>query len=191
MFQYFEKHANEMRFREYCGQSFTECQYTLMGYGIPNNGLIEDENGQRINNEYIQNYIQRQILQEQRDQHRHREEQEDPNGISSKIVRATDNDVVLGRGTPYQTHPGNIRLTDLTKQWFDEYHFSNSKVDKTIITWDIVRTIQNKFGGRFLQKDPDDVNYWRIVDDETARQKVAYGFRSIIKMNKHKQKHEK
>ena len=98
----------------------------------------------------------------------------------------TDKDVLLGRSAPYRTHPGNVVLSELTKKYFDEFSKSSTASDKTVITWHIVKIIQDEYGGRFLQCDTsgEDIGKWKICKPEHARYKVAYGFRSLVKMQK-------
>ena len=38
--------------------------------------------------------------------------------------------------------------------------------------------VQNEMGGRFLQKDEQNPDYWTVASDQSARLKVAHGFRA-------------
>ena len=100
---------------------------------------------------------------------------------------ATEKDVLLGRGVPYQTHPGNVLMQRLVEGKNEEFKAAR-KFEKTTIAWSIVRTIQLEFGGRFLERCDDDEIYgttagasWKVCSDEDARLKVSVGFRSITK----------
>ena len=170
LIQYFNQTELKQRLREHYGQSHVECQYSLMAYGINISSLTVDMNG-RIKYEFVKNYIKKQHQQEDAISSR---------TIDGRIIEATCEDVVLGRGVPHQTHPGNVRLAGIINMRHIEYHLpKTSRMDKTLIAWDIVKKIQED--GRFLERDGD---YWKVVDDETARSKVAYGFRSKSKMDK-------
>ena len=95
------------------------------------------------------------------------------------IIVASDKDVLLGRGVS-QKHPGNVRLRQIIEDHFN-LHAASSVMDKTMIAWKIVRMIQDG-GGRFLDRDKDDVGRWKVISDESARYKVSYGFRSHTKL---------
>ena len=98
---------------------------------------------------------------------------------------ASDNDVLLGRGLPCQSHPGNVRLGQLIKDHQSEFN-ELKKTDKTKLTYKIVNIIQNDYGGRFLEKDPTHAGMWRICSTDVARNKVSYGFRSLVKLQRRK-----
>ena len=98
---------------------------------------------------------------------------------------ASDNDVLLGRGLPCQSHPGNVRLGQLIKDHQSEFN-ELKKTDKTKLTYKIVNIIQNDYGGRFLEKDPKRAGMWRICSTDVARNKVSYGFRSLVKLQRRK-----
>ena len=76
------------------------------------------------------------------------------------------------------------------------------QVEKKELCWTIVKLIQQEYGGRFLErvsssssassstrnttlaKNEDYDMFWKEVPDDVARNKVAYGFRSLVKMQK-------
>ena len=126
---------------------------------------------------------------------------------------ATDKDVLLGRGVPIQLHPGNLRLAKMIEDRFNEY-LACDKLGKTVLTWEIVRMTQAD-GGRFLERDHkassasqvmktttdafrsatttaggagNGLGRWQVCSDEQARYKVAYGFRTHIKLLRKKKK---
>ena len=114
----------------------------------------------------------------------------------------TDYDVLLGRGVPIQTHPGNLHLARLIEAHAESHKNAVTRFDKVALTWKILRMIKFEFGGRFLEKvhdDDDDAvagvegiedtsRLWKTVEDSVARAKVSYGFRSYVKMQKERQK---
>ena len=191
-----------------------ECQYALMSYGIPIEALTIDQNG-NIRHDVIENCIQRYKIREERKketQARPQQVQKEaapastsddgstPNAVSTTsttiindtISAATDKDVLLGRGIPYQFHPGNKVLSNLIDSKMDEYFHCSSKFEKTMVSWNIVKYIQTDIGGRFLERDNSNESgcnsgRWKVVSDDVARLKVAYGFRSKTKLIKKQQ----
>ena len=107
-------------------------------------------------------------------------ELKDKEANTNQVDAATDSDILLGRGRPSQNHAGNVQLAKL----IEERHPIYSKADrfeKLCISWDIVKLVQNDIGGRFLEKDGSS-GAWKQVADDQARDKVAYGFRSVRKL---------
>ena len=94
----------------------------------------------------------------------------------------TEQDVLLGRGRPLQKHAGNLKLRQLISDRMEEYERSN-KHKKTEIAETIVQRIYQD-GGRFLKQADHNKTLWEEVDDEPARLKVSYTFRTMRKMNK-------
>ena len=153
-----------------------ECQYALMSFGIPPSVLGVDHEG-NIKKEFIMACIKRHSTQ---DVPSFETQQVGHNSLAVDV--ASNKDVLLGRGLPYQTHPGNIHLSKLIEERQDEYNDA-PKFHKTVITWEIVKRVQEEVGGRFLEKD-ESLGTWKICSNDAARLKVAYGFRSRVKMQR-------
>ena len=83
-------------------------------------------------------------------------------------------DVLLGRGKPFNVHPGNRRLHEIVESHYDEYDLAQRSV-KTRIAKSVVETIKG-YSGRFLKQD-EECGMWVEVSDSEARQKVNHGFR--------------
>ena len=171
-----------------------------MSYGIPVELMNIDSDG-NIKQEYVDIWIQRQREEEKRQQQKQLIENislDDNNPASSDAATngssgptnssvndneieliATNKDILLGRGVPIQSHPGNVKLAQMIEERWSQYNEA-TKLDKTAMAWDIVRIIQDN-GGRFLERDKSDIGKWTITSDDTARYKVAYGFRSHMK----------
>ena len=180
-----------------------ECQYALMSFGIPLSSLTIDLSG-NFKSCLVDEYIERQRSIEKERRHQKQQSQavnlisntSDPKPspfVAVPVVRikATNNDVLLGRGIPYQKHPGNIRLSQIIEQRLDEFNNASTKFQKTILTWDVLKTVQEQYGGRFLEKDgktDDDGDFatmkWKVCSNDAARFKVAYGFRSLNKIHR-------
>ena len=161
---------------------FLDLQYSLMSYGIPISVFPIDQGG---NFQYSLLETRYQRLLEQ--------ETEQKKFLSMSVgqtetnVIATDKDVLLGRGVPIQSHPGNLRLAELVDIHHAEYYHSTSKARKAAVTRSIVQTIQNEVGGRFLEKDAV-TGMWRVAGGDAARTKVAVCFRSKTKLDKQRQR---
>ena len=84
------------------------------------------------------------------------------------ILYPLENDVLLGRGRPYQEFSGNKKLASIIQQRKEEYQTS-SKLQKTELTNVILQEIKAS-GGRFLKKS-DDGKFWALVNDDVAREK--------------------
>jgi len=85
-------------------------------------------------------------------------------------------DVLLGRGKPYRSYPGNCKLRAIVTRVQDEYDRVN-KSSKTLLAMGIVMEIKES-GGRFLSRADDENMGWVLVGDEAARTKVAQSFRN-------------
>ena len=83
-------------------------------------------------------------------------------------------DVILGRGTPFNCHPGNKRLHEMVAEHYDEYD-REMRVGKTKLAEKIVAMVHS-YGGKFLKLE-DDCGMWVEVSTLDARNKVAHGFR--------------
>ena len=162
-----------------------ETQYQLLSYGIPEELLIADRDG-KLKSEYVELWIRRQRERELR-------QQDGRNGDTmstrsngtidrSTDIVATNSDILLGRGIPIQSHPGNVRLAQIIEDQWADYN-NAAKFDKTAIAWNIVKMIQSN-GGRFLERDKADIGKWKVTADDTARHKVSYGFRSHAKLKR-------
>jgi hypothetical protein len=100
---------------------------------------------------------------------------------SEKIVSyPVTNDVLLGRGRPFQEFPGNVRLALLIDKYRERY-FTAGRCDKAIISQHLVDTIKES-KGRFLKKTTDSEG-WVEVSDDVARDKVSHGFRTKTRRN--------
>ena len=148
-----------------------ECQYELMTFGIPISSFPVDIMGE------MRDYFAEEFIDKCRAREQAVKEKET---TTNQIAAATDSDILLGRGRPSQNHAGNVQLAKL----IEERHPAYTKADrfeKLCISWDIVKLVQSDRGGKFLEKDGTS-GAWKQVPDEQARDKVAYGFRSVRKL---------
>lgn len=95
---------------------------------------------------------------------------------SDSILEINENDVVSGRGSGGNRHPGNIYFRELIKS-NKAYYLSLSKNQKM----DVARAIYDKISsldppGRFLNKNPETEN-WYIVKKDRALEKISQALR--------------
>ena len=87
--------------------------------------------------------------------------------------------VLFGRGRPYQNHPGNRRLHSLVELHRDQY-LQSKRFDKNVIAKKIVQIIKQS-SGRFLRRAGEEQDYWVVVSDSDAREKVSTILRSKVR----------
>ena len=198
------------------GQTHMEVQYKLLGYGINPSILPIDLDG-NLRSDVIERcivqYQQMPILptgyattdDELKDAEGGFSPRPNPNvkgtptsggdEDSKKLLISnndvSENDVLFGR--QYFKHPGNVQLQRLIEQ-YSSNHSQGARFDKIYLTWKIVEIVKDEYGGRFLQQQSSgsssggDTLYWVEVDDDVARGKVAYGFRTAVKLEKNRKK---
>ena len=89
-------------------------------------------------------------------------------------------DVLVGRGCPYQNFSGNQMLSHIIDtQYLETYRTQpTDRFGRTCLFMDVVKTVQTKMGGRFLERIEN--KGWMIVSDKVARDKVSSAFRSKV-----------
>merc|ERR1711959_37680 len=94
-------------------------------------------------------------------------------------VEKNDLDVLMGRGSRTNYHPGNIRYLKETKRIQPRY-LKASKVSKTAISQELVDAV-HAWGGRFLQidDDPRQKKLWYEVPRIVARKKASQKLREL------------
>ena len=192
-----------VRFRPHFG-SHVECQYKLKSFGIPQHALPQDLESGRDTPTDLLSYLGEQVEIERR---RIKEEEqevelsgdyeeegltsprrgkkkkkcvsENPKPRRKKLIAvATFKDVLLGRGKPYQIHPGNVYLNQAVLRLLSQYQKADKK-EKKQISLDVIQEIQEKHGGRFLRRDTEiNRDMWEEVSTALALEKVAHGFRT-------------
>eukprot|EP00980_Cylindrotheca_fusiformis_P027555 scaffold21162_cov83-Cylindrotheca_fusiformis.AAC.1 len=94
--------------------------------------------------------------------------------MRSTIFVPSQEDVLFGKGTPIQIHPGNKRFRGLISEYQKRYEKAK-KGEKIMLAQEIVETILES-SGLFLKPDED---VWNVVDDDVARNKVSNAFRTL------------
>jgi hypothetical protein len=147
-----------------------ECFYALKTFGIDPESLAIDADG-TVNHDVHDAWLEE----------RRKTEQASASAAQNdtSILYPLANDVLLGRGRPFQEFPGNFRMTEIVDAHRDEYE-SVGKLQKTAISSNVVQLIKESKGGRFLKKDG---GCWIEVTDDVARLKVSHGFRTKTRRN--------
>ena len=143
-----------------------ESQYALMSFGIPVKSLQVNSDGDLKRAPHLKWLTLRKRTEQM---------VRDSNGTMKQIVVPSRMDVLFGRGTPLQSHVGNMRLIDLIEEDLEKYFSSSKKAGKAAVVNSLIKTINNE-GGRFLKQSRDGV--WEEVDDSSAFDKVGHGFRN-------------
>ena len=153
-----------------------EVKYALHVVGIGSQNLQLEENGDLALGEH------RKTLQSWK-QKEHEKSSERKTVVFKKKTCAVvespkTNDVLLGRGKQYLSHPGNMYLDQLVDQYRGRYFDTNtSHFEKTAIIQMTVQLIHDK-KGRFLERNNKAApNVWIEVSDDTAWAKVSRRFR--------------
>jgi hypothetical protein len=162
-------------FLEECGSDFfcfrfpgsnTEVQYDLMTFGIPMSVIQINPDGS------LKKELNERYLRDRRKKEANFKRQED---IEAKRIHyPLPNDVLLGRGRPYQEYAGNQRLAMVVELNRDKYQQATKRFEKTCTSLDVVKFIQES-KGRFLHRTPEG---WEEVSDFVARDKVSHSFRT-------------
>lgn len=162
-----------LRHRTHFG-SMLEAQYSLMSYGI-NIGDCLDEAHYTFSSEKSERYIQ-----ERRNAERVVKQQEAEITASRAIpsfLYPIEKDVLMGRGHPYGTWVGNVRLRALILSFIEDYmearHSHKSKVALEVVH----QVLQD--GGQFLHRG--NAGFWEAVSLETAKVKVSQIFRAEVR----------
>lgn len=173
-----------------------ETQYDLMSFGISASSIPVDQNGNKKEGVVLSCIEHMKALEAAEGRTSHATTNIDaPTSSSaeippttSKFIVADDRDVLLGRGVPIQSHPGNIHLSKIIDDRMEEF-LNAPKTQKTIMTWEIVDHIKKDVRGRFLEMDKDN-GAWIVAEDTAARSKVAVAFRSRLKKERKQQREQ-
>jgi hypothetical protein len=145
----------------------TEVQYSLMTFGIPVDSLPVTYEGELKTSNHTKWVARR--------------EAKDSNMMCSGRHEGIDlpchNDVLLGRGKPYQDHPGNVRMRHLVETYVGDYKSSKVLGQKTLLAAKVVASIKQD-SCRFLKRNA--VGWWLEVPDEEAAVKVLKTFKTAL-----------
>eukprot|EP00977_Amphora_coffeiformis_P003608 scaffold703_cov168-Amphora_coffeaeformis.AAC.11 len=100
------------------------------------------------------------------------------------IEQAGVSDVLLGRGSGPNGHPGNVIFRKMVEDRKAEYLAAKRRQTKNDIATALVAEIR-KSGGRFLKKKSEkEPNVWVLADEEEVSEKVKQALRQKTKEQK-------
>ncbi|CAJ1965765.1 unnamed protein product [Cylindrotheca closterium] len=153
-----------VRIRTHYG-SHNETKFRLMSFGVPINDFPFLERGEVKKANHFK-WIERRKRKEE--YLRTRSLPKNAIDIPSRV------DVILGRGTPFNSHPGNKRLHEIVADHYDEYD-RETRVGKTKLA-EMIVVMVHEYGGKFMKLD-DECGMWIELASLDARNKVAHSFR--------------
>ena len=166
----------DVRARHRCHNgTFTEIMYSLLGYGIPVD-LIPTNDGVAIKKSNLSRWITKNVA---------RDKELSNGGTFSGTDLPTRHDVLMGKGKPFQHHPGNAHLRILVDAMQDQYSAARQSRDKVNVVYRVCSMIKAR-SGRFLERDDD--GWWRESNDIDAVDKVTTLFRRTSKKEKPKRR---
>lgn len=101
------------------------------------------------------------------------------------------NDVLLGRGTPINSHIGNIKFRKIIKEYKESYLSARNNYEKYLIAMGVQQSVKNQCPpGRFMRYDSIGKTWVEATNEET-KSKISQGLRekeklSPMKMRKYK-----
>jgi hypothetical protein len=153
--------------------SHIECQYILLSFGIPPTPALPVDSDGRMRSENLLEYIQKR---KEKDADMERQYLVD---LEQHLLTPAENDVLLGRGRPFQEWHGNLQLAKIIDIHREEYGQAD-RAKKTAISKDVLSIVKS-CNGRFLQQVKKNKKAtaceWEQVSDAVAREKVSSGFR--------------
>lgn len=156
-----------------------EIQSSLLTYGIslpePFFKRLGEEEG-IFARRHIESYLEERRQKEAAECMRL--EQEALASEPNRTPCATQADVLMGRGLPYQRWVGNKGLARFVEDNVDRYISATAKNEKTAIASEIVQLIKVERGGKFLMRTD---THWEAIDDMAAREKVSQLFRAATR----------
>jgi hypothetical protein len=147
-------------------------KYALLTFGINFGEAVENDGTDEGQQETARKYLVRRLEIERVE----REAEEREEAKSGMILCPKPNDVLMGRGRPFRDFHGNQRWSRLIEDQVERYQSCRDKFDKTIISMEVVKSVQ-EYGGRFIQRTGEG---WKLLDDTVAREKTLRGFRPRI-----------
>jgi hypothetical protein len=151
-----------------------EVQYDLMTFGINLWDCLDPGSGV-LSRDHIDAYLQERRVKEAGYQERE-------NALLAlrpgTTLYPTAKDVLMGRGRPFITWPGNVSLPQRVIPYIDRYiDMGDIYNGKAGIALEVVDSVRQE-GGRFLQRS---TGLWETVDDQKAKEKVSQIFRAEIR----------
>jgi hypothetical protein len=94
--------------------------------------------------------------------------------LEGAVDLPSKSDVLLGRGSPFNLHPGNRLLHEIVESYYEQY-CDVPRHGKTRLAQGLVDMV-HKYSGHFLKQDVES-GMWVEVSNIEARNKVNHSFR--------------
>ena len=100
--------------------------------------------------------------------------------VPAQILNPVASDILLGRGKPYQEHPGNVRFLRVIILYRDRYLRTQRREDKASVADEIINLLKmdRNDPGRFLKRLENGEEGWVEVNNNIAREKVCHALRA-------------
>lgn len=148
-----------VRFRAHYGTKL-ECTHALQSFGIPAKLIPVNSEGTVTSKEFHVSQMEKRRKYE-------RQEFE-----TTTVMLPGSFDILIGKGKPFQDHPGNTELREWIRKHQSSYEVAQ-KYEKKSLVLQVIGMVKGR-GGRFLK---DDGGYWSEVEEDVARAKVGHLFR--------------
>lgn len=152
--------------------SHQECIYTLLTFGVPRRCFPISNSGELLVDRHWE-FVEMRRRKEADNAHTMHHGNVVVGYANRDIVVPKNDDVLLGRGRPYQEHAGNMRCNYIVVDAMEDYEGA-SRNHKTMIARNLIDRIK-AYGGRFLKQS---YSGWEEVDDAEALRKISHSFRT-------------
>jgi len=166
LFQMVMGKQNRLHFRSHYG-SVLEVVYALHSFGISIDQRMLEEN-EEFQQRYYDDYIAKRRKIEAA-----AKEKELQLSRTGTVLYASANDVLLGRGRPYQEFSGNQVLAQYVEEACGQYQQLEHKFEKSRLSMMIAEKIQAG-GGRFLLRKKD---CWEVAPDDAVHSRISQALR--------------
>jgi len=164
------------RARWHIGSSL-ELEYAMRTFGIDvSRQLFLDDQGAE---QRIEEDIRRR---QQRDDEWRRSEAPYRESTSPIALSPNPQDILMGRSKIAATWSGNVAYHKLIEQrvhrYLDAQGGSSDRIDKTLISLEILLLLRNQYQSRFLTREN---TTWVVIDDSEAQKKISRSLRLLAK----------
>ncbi|CAJ1959509.1 unnamed protein product [Cylindrotheca closterium] len=149
-----------VRFRAHYG-THLDCTTALQSFGIPANLIPINSEGTVTSNEYHVAQMKKRRIQERQELR-----------TTRTVMIPCSFDILVGKGKPFQEHPGNMELREWIRKHQTSYEVAQ-KYEKKNLVLQVIGMVKGR-GGRFLK---DVGGCWSEVEEDVARAKVGHLFR--------------
>lgn len=152
----------------------TEVQYRLASFGIPVDLFPITSKNELKKTNHMKWLSMRKVLESTRPNHYRLQfaSLQDQRSKSLRINLPGRNDVLMGKGKPFQYHAGNVAMRSMVASCLQEYSASE-RSKKPDFAKKIISNIESK-SGHFLRKDPN--GFWVLATADEVQEKLIKMF---------------